>query len=191
MQKRHEIITMDMLLEESSGWKGILLPTTQQKDQAQRMDQLKDPQVNLKEQHQMNCMRTQNSLADMHLIPSRTTAPTRHSHCSFPGSASTKIVERARQMAFIQHLRSTGKNRECQYIKQFSIQAHVTICRDSDTYRGKWAYHEHRKCWQGNPVQSAEVQDLIQSIKHKVNTDGSIRTHSVAMSKEFMDQIHV
>ena len=40
-------------------------------------------------------------------------------------------------------------------------------------------------------MQSAEVQDLIQSIKHKVNTDGSVRTHSVAMSQEFMDQIHV
>ena len=178
-----------MLLEESSGWKGILLPITQQKDQAQRVGPLKDPRVNLKKWHQMKCMRTQSS--DVHLIPSRTTAPTRHLHCSFPGSASTRIVERARRMAFIQHLRSTGKNCKCQYIKQFSVRAHLTICRDSDTYRGKWAYHEHRKRWQGNPMQSAEVQDLIQSIKHKVNMDGSIRTHSVAMSKELMDQIHV
>ena len=94
-------------------------------------------------------------------------------------------------MAFIQHLRSTGKNRECQYIKQFSVQAHLTICRDGDTYHGKWVCHEHQKHWQGNPMQSAEIQYLIQSIKHKVNMDGSIRTHSVAMSKELMDQIHV
>jgi hypothetical protein len=190
MRRRHKIITMDMLLGESSGWRGILL-LTQQKDQAWslRVDPSKDPRVNLKEQDQMKCMRTQNS--DVHSIPSRTTAPTRHSHCLFPGSTSTRIVERAHQMAFIQHLRSTGKNRECKYIKQFSIQAHVTTHRDGDTYCGKWAYHEHQKCWQGNPVQSAEVQDLIQSIKHKVNTDRSVRTHSVAMSKEFMDQIHV
>jgi hypothetical protein len=78
-----------------------------------------------------------------------------------------------------------------QYIKEFSAPAHITICRDGDTYRGKWTYHEQRQRWEGNPVQSAEVQDLIQSIKHKVNTDGSVRTHSVAMSKEFMDQISV
>ena len=189
MQRRHEIITMDMLLEESSGWKGILLLMTRQKDQAQRVGPLKDPQLNLKEWHQMKCMRTQSS--DMHLIPSWTTALTRHSHCSFPGSASTRIVERACRMAFIQHLRSTGKNCECQYIKQFSVQAHLMICKDGDTYCRKWAYYKHQKCWQGNPVQSAEVQDLIQLIKHKVNMDRSIRTHSFTMSKEFMDQIHV
>ncbi|KIK92541.1 hypothetical protein PAXRUDRAFT_792387 [Paxillus rubicundulus Ve08.2h10] len=62
---------------------------------------------------------------------------------------------------------------------------------DGDTYHRKWMYNEQRQCWKGNPVQSAEVQDLIQLIKHKVNMEGSVRTHSVAMSKEFMDQINV
>ena len=40
-------------------------------------------------------------------------------------------------------------------------------------------------CW------CTKVQDFIQSIKHKVNMDRTVRTHSVAILKEFMDQIHV
>ncbi|KAG1781061.1 hypothetical protein EV702DRAFT_1193898 [Suillus placidus] len=58
-----------------------------------------------------------------------------------------------------------------------------------DTYRGKWHFNEVRKCWEGNPACSAEVQDVIKSVRHKANSEGADRTHSVAMSKGFMDRI--
>ncbi|KAG1885796.1 hypothetical protein F4604DRAFT_1573111 [Suillus subluteus] len=59
----------------------------------------------------------------------------------------------------------------------------------SNTYRGKWHFNETRKCWEGNPACSAEVQDVIKSVRHKTNSEGSDRTHSIAMSKGFMDRI--
>ncbi|KAG1845207.1 hypothetical protein F4604DRAFT_1937121 [Suillus subluteus] len=58
-----------------------------------------------------------------------------------------------------------------------------------DTYRGKWHFNETRKRWEGNPACSAEVQDVIKSVRHKTNSEGTDRTHSVAMSKGFMDRI--
>ncbi|KAG1840392.1 hypothetical protein F4604DRAFT_1598900 [Suillus subluteus] len=59
----------------------------------------------------------------------------------------------------------------------------------SDTYRGKWHFNETRKCWEGNPACSAEVQDVIKSVRHKTNSEGGDRTHSITMSKGFMDRI--
>lgn len=61
--------------------------------------------------------------------------------------------------------------------------------RDGDTFRGKWHYNDARQRWEGNPVCSAEVQDIIKSVRHKTNSDGGERTHSVAMSKSYMDRI--
>ncbi|KAG1895580.1 uncharacterized protein F5891DRAFT_1194102 [Suillus fuscotomentosus] len=58
-----------------------------------------------------------------------------------------------------------------------------------DTYRGKWSYNEIRRRWEGNPACSAEVQDVIKSVRHKTNSEGADRTHSIAMSKGFMDRI--
>ncbi|KAG2353059.1 hypothetical protein BDR07DRAFT_1383578 [Suillus spraguei] len=60
---------------------------------------------------------------------------------------------------------------------------------DGDTYRGRWYFNEAHLCWEGNPASSAEVQDIIKSIKHKTSSEGGNRTHSIAMSKGFMDQI--
>ncbi|KIK36351.1 hypothetical protein CY34DRAFT_26368 [Suillus luteus UH-Slu-Lm8-n1] len=60
---------------------------------------------------------------------------------------------------------------------------------DGDTFRGKWHYNDARQRWEGNPVCSAEVQDIIKSVRHKTNSDGGERTHSVAMSKSYMDRI--
>ncbi|KAG1759372.1 hypothetical protein EDD22DRAFT_849297 [Suillus occidentalis] len=61
--------------------------------------------------------------------------------------------------------------------------------KDGDTFRGKWHYNDARQRWEGNPVCSAEVQDIIKSVRHKTNSDGGERTHSVAMSKSYMDRI--
>ncbi|KAG0694080.1 hypothetical protein DFH29DRAFT_1006668 [Suillus ampliporus] len=58
-----------------------------------------------------------------------------------------------------------------------------------DTYRGKWHYSDPRQRWEGNPVCSAEVQDIIKSVRHKANSDGNERTHSIAMTKGHMDRI--
>jgi hypothetical protein len=61
--------------------------------------------------------------------------------------------------------------------------------RDGDTYRGRWNFNEARQRWEGNPASSAEVQDIIKSVKHKTSSEGGDRTHSIAMSKGFMDRI--
>ncbi|KAL4071195.1 hypothetical protein V8B97DRAFT_2104394 [Scleroderma yunnanense] len=53
---------------------------------------------------------------------------------------------------------------------------------DGDTYCKKWHYNEAWQCWEGNPVTSAKVDDVMASIKHKVSTEGS-------MKKEYMDKI--
>ncbi|KIO13539.1 hypothetical protein M404DRAFT_122553 [Pisolithus tinctorius Marx 270] len=52
-----------------------------------------------------------------------------------------------------------------------------------------WHYNSERQRWEGNPVRSAEVDDVIASIRHKVNSQGSERTHSGAMKKEYLDMI--
>jgi hypothetical protein len=61
--------------------------------------------------------------------------------------------------------------------------------RDGDTYRGKWAYNETRARWEGNPAESAEVQDVMDAVKHKCGAEGGDRKHSLAMSKEHMDKM--
>jgi hypothetical protein len=63
------------------------------------------------------------------------------------------------------------------------------LLSDGDTYRGKWLYHDSHNRWEGNPAESAEVQDIRTAVRHKTGADGSDRTHLLAMSKEYMDQI--
>ena len=60
---------------------------------------------------------------------------------------------------------------------------------DGNTFRGKWHYSEARGRWEGNPVHLAEVDDMMVAIRHKCAADGNERTHSGAMSKEYMDRI--
>jgi hypothetical protein len=60
---------------------------------------------------------------------------------------------------------------------------------DGDAYHGRWNFNEARHHWEGNPVSSAEVQDIIKSVKHKTSSKGRGRTHSITMLKGFMDQI--
>jgi hypothetical protein len=61
--------------------------------------------------------------------------------------------------------------------------------RDGGTYRGQWYFHETRKRWEGNPATLAEVADVLTAIKHKSGAEGGDRTHSLAMTKEYMERM--
>ncbi|KAI0321075.1 hypothetical protein OF83DRAFT_1051864 [Amylostereum chailletii] len=58
-----------------------------------------------------------------------------------------------------------------------------------DTYRGKWYFNERNNRWEGNPCESALVQDTKTAILHKVNANGGERTHAVAMTYPHLLQI--
>ncbi|KAF4619278.1 hypothetical protein D9613_004727 [Agrocybe pediades] len=59
---------------------------------------------------------------------------------------------------------------------------------DSDRYRGQWRFNEARKEWEGNPVHSAAVNDVMVACKNK--GEESERKHSRAMSIEDMRKLH-
>ncbi|KAG1870629.1 hypothetical protein DFJ58DRAFT_652909 [Suillus subalutaceus] len=59
---------------------------------------------------------------------------------------------------------------------------------DGDTYRGKWHLNEARQRWEGNPADSADIYDILSSIKHKASAEGGDHTHSMAMTKDYMDR---
>lgn len=63
------------------------------------------------------------------------------------------------------------------------------MSRDGGTYRGNWNYHEGRQRWEGNPADSAEVQDVMMAVKNKCGAEGGDRKHSLAMSKEHMEKM--
>lgn len=65
----------------------------------------------------------------------------------------------------------------------------LTCTRDGGTFRGKWSFNEARQRWEGNPADSAEVYDVMASVKHKASAEGGDRTHSMAMTKDFMDRM--
>lgn len=64
------------------------------------------------------------------------------------------------------------------------------FARDGDLYRGRWIYNDSQGRWQGNPTHSGEVEDTMQSIRHKTGAEDGERKHSRAMSKEYMDMIY-
>ncbi|KAK7036863.1 hypothetical protein R3P38DRAFT_2770933 [Favolaschia claudopus] len=61
--------------------------------------------------------------------------------------------------------------------------------RDGDKYRGKWHFNPTTAAWEGNPIDSAKVQDTMAAIKNKCGKDGGDRKHSLAMSEEFMSRM--
>src|ERR1700730_1636345 len=60
---------------------------------------------------------------------------------------------------------------------------------DGGTYRGQWHYNERHERWEGNPANAAEVTDVLTAVKHKSGAEGGDRTHSLAMSKEYMERM--
>ena len=63
--------------------------------------------------------------------------------------------------------------------------------RDGDTYHGHWAYQELCHYWVGNPVKSAEVEDIMKSIKYKSGCKGSEQRHSAVMSVPSLTKLFV
>ncbi|KAG2351498.1 hypothetical protein BDR07DRAFT_1501225 [Suillus spraguei] len=59
---------------------------------------------------------------------------------------------------------------------------------DGDTYHGKWHFYEAKQHWEGNPADSADSYDVLSSIKHKASVEGGDWTHSMAMTKDYMDR---
>jgi hypothetical protein len=65
-------------------------------------------------------------------------------------------------------------------------------CSDGGRYRGKWQpdpVNPSQSRWVGNPVESAEVQDVMTSLKHKYNSEGGDRTHSLPMTRAYMEKM--
>ncbi|KIO04655.1 hypothetical protein M404DRAFT_142566 [Pisolithus tinctorius Marx 270] len=60
---------------------------------------------------------------------------------------------------------------------------------DGVTFHGKWHHNDAHHQWEGNLVLSAEVDDIVASIRHKVSSKGAEWKHSGAMKKEYMDKI--
>ncbi|KAF9242145.1 hypothetical protein BU15DRAFT_44465 [Melanogaster broomeanus] len=58
-----------------------------------------------------------------------------------------------------------------------------------DTYRGRWHFDQTKQRWEGNPADSAEVDDVVSSLKHKASSEDGDRKHSLPMSKDFMDRM--
>jgi len=56
-------------------------------------------------------------------------------------------------------------------------------------FRGEWRYNEMRHRWEGNPVRSGDIDDLMAAIKHKIKASGTPRMHSAAMKIEYMDMM--
>jgi len=63
------------------------------------------------------------------------------------------------------------------------------LCSNGDRYRRRWHLSIIDQRWEGNPADSAEVEDLMSSLKHKASSEDGDRSHSLAMTKDFMDSM--
>ena len=61
---------------------------------------------------------------------------------------------------------------------------------DGNMYHHRWHYNDTQGCWEGNPINSGRVDNVMKAIKNKVSTNGALRNHSAPMSKEYMEWIH-
>jgi hypothetical protein len=57
-------------------------------------------------------------------------------------------------------------------------------------YCGDWKFSEHHRDWIGNPVDSAQVRDIMHAIKHKIRIDDPAHDHSAAMRSEHMFKVY-
>ncbi|KAI6141442.1 hypothetical protein BKA82DRAFT_3986196 [Pisolithus tinctorius] len=60
---------------------------------------------------------------------------------------------------------------------------------DGNTFRGKWGFNEARQRWEGNPAESADVQDVLTSIKHKASAEAGDRKHSLPITQDHLDRM--
>jgi len=73
-------------------------------------------------------------------------------------------------------------------------QSHTSMClrqlhSNGDRYCGRWHFNMVDQQWEGNPADLAKVEDLMSSLKHKVSLEDSDRSHSLPMTKDFMDRM--
>ncbi|KAF8452794.1 hypothetical protein L210DRAFT_3468878 [Boletus edulis BED1] len=59
----------------------------------------------------------------------------------------------------------------------------------SGHYRGKWHRDQLSQCWEGNPAESSEVDDIMRSLKHKASSEDGDRAHSLPMTAAFMEKM--
>ena len=81
----------------------------------------------------------------------------------------------------------TGTERELHLIEKRKKKPLTRF--SGDVFRGQWHYNEMRQRWEGNPVQSGEIDDLMKAVKHKINADNVPRMHSAVMKMEYMDMM--
>jgi hypothetical protein len=75
-----------------------------------------------------------------------------------------------------------------QIVNKLPVSSLTEVSRAGDKFRGQWHFESVNKEWVGNPVRSAEVEDILEACKYK---DGeSERTHSKAMSAGDMTKLH-
>ncbi|KAF9245361.1 hypothetical protein BU15DRAFT_41214 [Melanogaster broomeanus] len=60
---------------------------------------------------------------------------------------------------------------------------------DGDTYCGKWHFDVVKQRWEGNPAKSAEVDDVLKSLRHKANSEDGDRSHALPMSKDHVERM--
>ncbi|KDR71666.1 hypothetical protein GALMADRAFT_75054 [Galerina marginata CBS 339.88] len=77
--------------------------------------------------------------------------------------------------------KSTASQIHASFLKHYDRLA-------GDTYRGRWCFHDAHKRWEGNPVRSAVVIDMLAACQNK-DGEGE-RNHSRAMSMEDMRKLH-
>ncbi|KAF8956169.1 hypothetical protein BDZ97DRAFT_1708433 [Flammula alnicola] len=77
--------------------------------------------------------------------------------------------------------KSTASGIQAAFLEYYSKLA-------GDKYRGLWRYDEIRQEWLGNPVRSAEVEDMLEACKNK-DGEGE-RTHSRAMTIQDMKRLY-
>ena len=81
----------------------------------------------------------------------------------------------------------TGTERELHLIEKRKKKPLTRF--SGDVFRGQWHYNEMWQRWEGNPVQSGEIDDLMKAVKHKINADNVPRMHSAVMKMEYMDMM--
>ncbi|KAI5988006.1 hypothetical protein EDD15DRAFT_2172890 [Pisolithus albus] len=107
-------------------------------------------------------------------------------------SAFEKVPNQCSDKALALYLSWRGFQENCSQSTIDGIRAAFkTLWDEADgaIFRGDWHHNDARNRWEGNPVLSAEVSDIVASIRHKVSSQGAERTHSGAMKKEYMDRI--
>ncbi|KIO06047.1 hypothetical protein M404DRAFT_139209 [Pisolithus tinctorius Marx 270] len=59
--------------------------------------------------------------------------------------------------------------------------------RDRNTFQDKWGFNKARQHWEGNLAESADVQDVLTSIKHKASAEAGDHKLSLPITWDHLD----